>query len=238
MTNLSQWEFVQFGVLNQPLSHGNVNEMSSNESFINEMNTQRDRFSALYAFNETKWQRTKTREYGNDGGKSHPYDIGLMKHVSIDLIFVCVLKYASFLFYFSHWFISLFFLFMLYTSFRASKIYWSYRIFRMDLFVCFSSFSSTNWLLFLMVMFWLCVYVCANMIKYFIIYLLFQNVNDFHMCVCVIYFCVLRWFLFLYVRIHILFRTIWIHITNFKREKNIFSNLFELLCWEFHFIQM
>lgn len=48
---------------------------------------------------------------------------------------------------------------------------------------------------------------------------------------------VLRWFLFSCVRIHILFRTIWIHVSPIpKRKKSIYFIVFELLCWEFYFL--
>lgn len=45
---------------------------------------------------------------------------------------------------------------------------------------------------------------------------------------------------FPYVRIHIIFRTIWIHVSPLSRKKNgtRFSNVFVSLCWEFYFIHV
>lgn len=119
----------------------------------------------------------------------------------------------------------LFFLSILYTSVSCKpKKNSSYRIFQMD--YTFSSllrvFCMTNWLLFLMVMLWLCV----NIIKYyntcisnnfFVVLFLCCCSVKFHACVSV---CCDNFFS-LCAYSH-LFRTIWIHITNFKTKQNIF----------------
>lgn len=145
---------------------------------------------------------------------------------------VCVLKYAlCFVPHFT-WNHFAFFLFMLYTLFRASNIL-KLSNFPNGLFVC--SFFFFDKLIIIFTGYVLtervCVCLCVNMIKYFIIYLLFQNVNDVFICVSAAVIS------FLYVRIHILFRTIWIHVSPIsKRKKHIFYSIFELLCWKFYFL--
>lgn len=111
----------------------------------------------------------------------------------------------------------------LYTSFRASEK----KIEAIEFSEWIIIFL-TNWLLFLMIYILTCVNM--NMIKYYIF--VFWKCLDFHTRVY-ISVCGCGDFFSLCAYSH-LFRTIWIHITNFKRRKKTYSKMFELLGLEFY----
>lgn len=134
------------------------------------------------------------------------------------------LKYALFLSYFSHgFFISLFFSIHVIYIFSCKQNILKLSNFPNGLFGCSFSVSAELIIIFNGYVLTVSVSGCVNMIKYFIEYLCFFS-ETLMIFICSLSVCVYISvccgdFSFPYVRIHIIFRTIWIHVSPLSKGK-------------------